>query len=214
MESKYKEISIELEEAIEDFWKFEVKNDFLNRIFLYNEAELVASLYYHLRNYVAKRELNEIRVFLEVSIFDNRRKKCDMVIMGADNDFPWEKHPFLTIQEGETLFAFEFKFVSEFNDNSRIKEDMEKLLEIQEKKKSSQRLYFGYVGKKHLFRFQQVIKELGIEENKHIKFLLGFTEDRNWKNWDFSVWSIKEILKGEKTKQRIRGHARRSKGNN
>lgn len=194
---------MELEEEIEYIWKYKIKDDFLNRIFLYNEIELVASLYYHLRNFIKNRQLDAIRVFLETPIFGDSRR-CDMVIMGADNLFPWEKHPFLTRQEGETLFAFEFKFVSDFKNNSPIKKDIEKLLEIQNKKISLQRLYLGFIGKKHLFRFKEVISELGIEKNEQIRFLFGFPEDKQQKNWEFSVWSTAEILQGEKTQRRAR----------
>lgn len=215
MGSIYDELSEELEERIEYIWKYRMKDDLYNRIFLYSEQELVASFCYHLRDYIKKREYDEIRLFLEVYSAKDK-KRYDMLIMGEDKDFPWTKHPILTRPEGETLFALEFKFVPKITKESNIKKDIRKLIKIKEERKTIRRVYFAFVGKQNLYMIRGVIKEFKIEENDHIRFLFGYPTNRTWKNWDFSVWNTREVIKGEKitrkVKKPVRKHKRKNKG--
>ena len=141
------EIIEDLDSTIYSIWTYYIKKDFLKRIFIYNEHELIACFYYHLRRRIEDMNYNNIRVFLEFPYEKNPRKRYDLIVMTNKENLPWEKHPFMRHQEGEILFAIEFKFIQNISYWENIHKDIEKLFKLKEVHKEIQKLYFISIGK-------------------------------------------------------------------
>lgn len=188
-----------IEEEIEYIWRFKIKKDFLDRVFLYYESELVASFYYHLRKHLDAFEYDTIRIFSETSTFERgSSKRYDMTIMFEDEYFPWKKHPLMCKQLGTILFAFEFKFVPAIKKIGSINKDISKLMKARKDGKYPQRGFFAFIGDVNFYMLKRVIKDNNLEDNYFLRFLLGFPTNSNKKEWEFSIWNSNEILDGRK----------------